>query len=119
MPGSRRSYRRGATTSRRPRSIRARPGDTSSTWIESRPRRPALGVPVLSLAVIPYLICVPAPSVLLGVGLLGGFTTFSSFSVETVTLAQSGALARAATYVVVSVLLAVAAAALGLSLTRP
>lgn len=61
----------------------------------------------------------PALRAFLGVGLLGGFTTFSAFSVETITLAQSASLAKAGLYVVLSVLLAVAAAALGFSLTRP
>ena len=36
---------------------------------------------------------------LLGVGVLGGFTTFSAFSLEVVTLAQRGALGAAALYV--------------------
>jgi fluoride exporter len=35
---------------------------------------------------------------LLGVGALGGFTTFSAFSLEIVTMAQRGALASAALY---------------------
>ena len=39
---------------------------------------------------------------LLGVGVLGGFTTFSAFSLELVTLAQRGALATAALYVAAS-----------------
>lgn len=61
----------------------------------------------------------PALRAFLAVGLLGGFTTFSAFSVETLTLAQSVSLVKAGLYAVLSVLLAVAAAALGLSLTRP
>lgn len=61
----------------------------------------------------------PALRAFLGVGLLGGFTTFSTFSVETIALAQSTSLARAGIYVVLSVALAVAAAAIGFSLTRP
>ena len=36
---------------------------------------------------------------LLGVGVLGGFTSFSAFSLEVVTLAQRGAMATAAFYV--------------------
>jgi CrcB protein len=39
---------------------------------------------------------------LLGVGLLGGFTTFSAFSLEIVQLMQRGALFSAATYVILS-----------------
>jgi CrcB protein len=47
------------------------------------------------------------------VGVLGGFTTFSSFSLETLTLARNGSLAAAGAYVVASVVLCVAAASLG------
>ena len=39
---------------------------------------------------------------LLGVGVLGGFTTFSAFSLEAVMLAERGALGTAAAYVAVS-----------------
>ena len=39
---------------------------------------------------------------LLGVGVLGGFTTFSSFALEVVALAQRGAMLSAALYVAVS-----------------
>lgn len=60
----------------------------------------------------------PALRAFLGVGLLGGFTTFSTFSVETITLAQSTSLAKAGLYVVLSVALAVLAAGVGFSLTR-
>lgn len=61
----------------------------------------------------------PAVRAFLGIGLLGGFTTFSTFSVETISLAQSASLAKAGLYVVLSVLLAVLAAGVGFSLTRP
>jgi CrcB protein len=47
------------------------------------------------------------------VGLCGGFTTFSSFSLETVNLVRNGAWAPAAGYVVGSFALCIAAAALG------
>lgn len=39
---------------------------------------------------------------LLGVGVLGGFTTFSAFSLEIVTLAQRGAVGAAAAYAALS-----------------
>lgn len=52
------------------------------------------------------------------VGVLGGFTTFSSFSLETLTLLEQGATVRAAAYVVASVVLCLAAAYAGLHLTR-
>jgi len=47
------------------------------------------------------------------VGLCGGFTTFSSFSLQTLDLLRSGGFARAAINVVASVVLCVAATALG------
>jgi len=50
---------------------------------------------------------------LLTTGLCGGYTTFSSFSLETVALAEEGALGRAAAYVALSVVLSVMAALLG------
>lgn len=39
---------------------------------------------------------------LLGVGVLGGFTTFSAFSLEIVTLAQRGAIGAASAYAALS-----------------
>ncbi|WP_029624924.1 fluoride efflux transporter CrcB [Sphingomonas sp. PAMC 26605] len=56
--------------------------------------------------------------VLLGVGVLGGFTTFSSFSLDVVTLVERGDLATALGYTLLSVVGAILAVFLGLSLTR-
>jgi CrcB protein len=47
------------------------------------------------------------------VGICGGFTTFSSFSLQTMVLLQSGDTVRAALYVLGSVLLCIGAAFLG------
>lgn len=47
------------------------------------------------------------------VGLCGGFTTFSSFSLQTVELLRSGEGIRAAIYIVASVLLCVVGTAIG------
>lgn len=52
-------------------------------------------------------------SLALSVGLCGGFTTFSTFSVETLALVERGEWRRAVAYVAASVLLGVAAAAIG------
>jgi fluoride exporter len=55
---------------------------------------------------------------LLGVGLLGGFTTFSSFSLELLLLIERGSLMLAFTYTAVSVLAGLAALYLGLGAMR-
>ncbi|MBT0955787.1 fluoride efflux transporter CrcB [Alphaproteobacteria bacterium KMM 3653] len=51
-------------------------------------------------------------------GLLGGFTTFSAFSLETVTLFERGDYGQAAIYVLASVALSIGGLALGLYLAR-
>ena len=51
-------------------------------------------------------------------GLLGGFTTFSAFSLDALGLWQRGALAPAAAYILASVLISLAAAAAGLAVAR-
>lgn len=52
------------------------------------------------------------------VGLLGGFTTFSSFSLETMLLLEQHGYARAGGYVLASVAMCLAGAWAGLSLGR-
>ncbi len=60
----------------------------------------------------------PDVRLLLITGVLGGYTTFSAFSLEAVRLAERDALPRALLYVSLSVTLSLAAAALGLWLAR-
>ncbi|QQA43357.1 fluoride efflux transporter CrcB [Pelagovum pacificum] len=51
-------------------------------------------------------------------GVLGGFTTFSAFSLEAVTLYERGAVGQAAVYVIGSVVLSIGTLILGLTLAR-
>ncbi|MEZ5744899.1 MAG: fluoride efflux transporter CrcB [Sphingomonadaceae bacterium] len=55
---------------------------------------------------------------LLAVGLLGGFTTFSAFSLEIVNIAERGQVGMAAFYAAVSVLAGVVALIAGLAIAR-
>ena len=55
---------------------------------------------------------------LVGVGILGGFTTFSSFSLDAVGLIARGSHVLAAAYVAGSVLLSIAGLAFGLWIVR-
>lgn len=51
-------------------------------------------------------------------GILGGFTTFSSFSMDTVALWERGQWGASVIYVVLSLVLSVAALVVGLSIVR-
>ena len=59
-----------------------------------------------------------ATRLLLGVGVLGGFTTFSAFSLDAALMIERGALGAAAGYVAASVVGSVTALFAGLSLAR-
>jgi CrcB protein len=54
----------------------------------------------------------------LGVGVLGGFTTYSSFNLEAIRMAETGTAGRALLYVTGTVLLCAAAGLLGIVLGR-
>lgn len=56
-----------------------------------------------------------SPALRLGIitGVLGGFTTFSAFGIETLLLIEDGKLAQAAFYVTASVVLGIAAVFIG------
>lgn len=55
---------------------------------------------------------------LLMVGFMGAFTTFSTFSMETVAMLQEGHVMSAAIYILLSVLLCITALSAGLWITR-
>ncbi|MGJ8623852.1 MAG: fluoride efflux transporter FluC [Yoonia sp.] len=52
------------------------------------------------------------------IGCLGGFTTFSTFSLDTLRLVEAGRFSAAGAYVAASVILSIAACALGLWLAK-
>ena len=56
--------------------------------------------------------------VFLTVGICGGFTTFSTFSLDAIVLMQRGELWPAAAYIIASVVLSVLALFVGLQLVR-
>jgi len=56
------------------------------------------------------------PKVILGTGLCGAYTTFSTFTFETVRLVEEGDTWAAARYLLASVIVGVAAAAAGLAI---
>ena len=60
----------------------------------------------------------PALRAALTIGLCGGFTTFSTFSYESVVLGEQGGLARALTYIALSVGLSVLAMIAGITAAR-
>jgi fluoride exporter len=60
----------------------------------------------------------PEARLLVAVGVLGGFTTFSSFSLDVVTLIERGSLITAAFYAVASMIVAVLALFAGLWIAR-
>ena len=60
----------------------------------------------------------PAARAFLLIGVLGAFTTFSTFSMETLNLMESGQLGKALLNVIASVVVCVAVAALGVLAAR-
>lgn len=98
---------------------------TLSTWIQgalggSFPWG-TLGVNVVGSFLMGVLVAAvqrgslpPEFQTLAAVGILGSFTTFSAFSLETVSLLQEGAWARGVSYVAASVLVGLAAIITGM-----
>ena len=85
----------------------------------------AIGGPLATLVVnvagsllIGVLFVALRQSPLLMTGVLGGFTTFSAFSLDALRLHENGQTVQALAYVAASVILSLAAVALGAALTR-
>lgn len=74
----------------------------------------AMGVLVVLLANTGYNKFTPV----LMTGLLGGFTTFSAFSLDAVTLFERGAILPAASYILVTVVVSIIALTMGLLFAR-
>ena len=96
----------------------ARPGSSTVPWH-------TLGVNVvgsfllgLLMAALPGTHSAERWQLFAGVGILGGFTTFSTFSVETVSLVHQGAPAAAAAYAALSLAGALAGAWAGYAIGR-
>lgn len=84
-----------------------------------------LGINVVGSFALGYLLAGPlrerlseAAVVGLAVGLLGAFTTFSTFGYETITLARTGRTTTAALYVAASLVLGLVATAAGVAIGR-
>jgi CrcB protein len=96
----------------------ARPGSGALPWH-------TLGVNIAGSFLLGLLMALLPPThaaerwqLFVGVGVLGGFTTFSTFSLETVSLVQQGAAMTAAVYVVASLAGGLAGAWAGYALGR-
>jgi fluoride exporter len=78
----------------------------------------SLLVGILYVLLVERLQAGPEWRALLITGLLGGFTTFSTFSLETLMLVEQGTLLKAAMNVVLSVVLCLAVAWIGIVVGR-
>jgi fluoride exporter len=61
---------------------------------------------------------IPTARLVLGTGVLGGFTTYSAFNYETLRFLESGAWGTAALYVCATVVVCLAAGTLGMAVGR-
>lgn len=86
------------------------------TWAWSTLLVNALGAALLCALLT--VVADPRVRLLIGTGVLGAFTTFSTFTVDAVLLADAGRPAVALAYVVVGVLTLIAAGALGAAAAR-
>jgi fluoride exporter len=73
---------------------------------------------ILAIVLIERMSTGPELRALLLIGLLGAFTTFSTFSIETLNLIEQGALIRAGMNILLSVVLCLGAAWVGILIGR-
>lgn len=78
----------------------------------------SLLIGVMYVLIVEKLFLHPESRNVIIIGFLGAFTTFSTFSLETIRYIESGQIALAATYILSSVLLCVLAAGAGVWMTR-
>ena len=78
----------------------------------------SFAIGLLSVALLERFYVSSELRIALIVGLLGGFTTFSTFSLETFTLIQQGNVLSAASNIGLSIVLCIAACFLGVLLAR-
>ena len=78
----------------------------------------SLLIGVILTLLVERFVADPAWRLLLVVGFLGGYTTFSSYSIEAIALVEQGHWGRAALYVLGSNLLGLAACYWGIALAR-
>ncbi len=78
----------------------------------------SLLIGVLSIVLIERWVVADEIRIALFVGLLGGFTTFSAFSLETLYLIQQGSFLSATANIALNILLCIGACFLGMNLAR-
>ena len=78
----------------------------------------SLAIGLLAVLLLERSAAGPAMRAFLMIGFLGAFTTFSTFSLETLNLIEAGELGKAVLNMLLSVLLCVGAAALGMMIGR-
>jgi CrcB protein len=94
---------------------------TAGAWPWATLIENAVGSALMGVLMVVIVELVEAPRLVrpfLGVGVLGGFTTFSTYAVDALTLTEAGWVGVAAVYVVSTPVVAVLSCVLGAASTR-